>query len=539
MHAQGTNKAILINTYFPYLLAGSFLITFIGLFIPIMEVDASQYASISAELLRSSTFIEITDLNVNYLDKPPLLFWLSSIFIKLFGNTSLAYKLPSFILAWFSVYALFRLSSIFYSKEIAKWTSLIYASSVAFLLFTNDIRTDTLLVSFIVISVWQAACYLENFKTKHLILSSFAVGFALLAKGPIGAVVPFLALLPHVLIYKLYGKVFRWNLLLIPLILILVLSPMLLGLYQQWGWVGIRFFFWDQSFGRITGENVWKNDASYFYFLHNIIWIFLPYTILLLAALIHRCRHFFHKIEYISFFGFLLPFIALSFSHYKLPHYIYVVVPFAAMLSGEYLNYFLRDKKTWRSKIISAFQIFLSSIFLLLPLALFYVFKAHFAYYLGYVLVLVLCLYFGFTKLRFHFEGKLIFSFISFSLAALFINLFAYPKLLKYQSTSEVAFYLKENNLPLDNLYSFNLHGRALNYYLNKNVAYFKYDYVEDEPIYVFTDSNGLIEIKEAYSCEILQEFPHFSVTRLSINFLNPKTRQNTLSTHYLIQVKP
>lgn len=538
MQAKAKNNDILINFYFPFLIAISFLITCIGLFIPIMEVDASQYASISAELLRSSSLLEITDLEVNYLDKPPLLFWFSSLFIKLFGNNTLAYKLPSFIMAWFSVFALYHLARLFYSKEIAKWTSLIYAGSVAFLIFTNDIRTDTLLISFVLIAVWQAAAYLEKLKTKHLVFASLAVGLALLAKGPIGAVVPFFAILPHLVIYKRYKDLLRWNLLLVPLIILLVLSPMLYGLYQQWGSVGIRFFFWDQSFGRITGENIWKNDATYFYFIHNILWAFLPYTILLIAALIHRCRHFLQKIEYISFFGFMLPFIALSFSHYKLPHYIYIVVPFAALLSGEYLNYFLRDKNTWREKIISAIQIFLSLVFLILPLALFYAFNAHLVLYILYFLALISVIYLGIKKLRFTLEGKLIFNFLAFSLAALFINLYGYPQLLKYQSTSEVAFFIKENKLPVENVYSFNLHGRALNYYLGKNVENFKYDYVQDKELYVFTDSNGLIEIKEEYRYTILREFPHFSVTRLSLNFLNPKTRNNTLSTHYLIQVK-
>ena len=63
-----------------------------------MEVDATQYASMSVELLQSKSYLQFTDLGKDYLDKPPLLFWLSALSIALFGNTTWAFKIPSFIL---------------------------------------------------------------------------------------------------------------------------------------------------------------------------------------------------------------------------------------------------------------------------------------------------------------------------------------------------------------------------------------------------------------------------------------------------------
>ena len=96
----------------------SLVVTIAGLFIPVMEVDASQYALMSLELLKSNSVLKFTHLGVNYLDKPPLLFWLSSASIYVFGNTTLAYKLPSFIAAWASVYFLYKLTLIYYKINI-------------------------------------------------------------------------------------------------------------------------------------------------------------------------------------------------------------------------------------------------------------------------------------------------------------------------------------------------------------------------------------------------------------------------------------
>ncbi|MEZ4928472.1 MAG: hypothetical protein R2777_00450 [Chitinophagales bacterium] len=60
------------KTYFILILL-LFIVSFIGLFIPIMEVDATQYASMSLELLQSNSLLHFTDLSEAYLDKPPLL----------------------------------------------------------------------------------------------------------------------------------------------------------------------------------------------------------------------------------------------------------------------------------------------------------------------------------------------------------------------------------------------------------------------------------------------------------------------------------
>jgi hypothetical protein len=37
-----------------------------------MNVDAAQYASISQEMLRNHSYLQVMDLQYDYLDKPPL-----------------------------------------------------------------------------------------------------------------------------------------------------------------------------------------------------------------------------------------------------------------------------------------------------------------------------------------------------------------------------------------------------------------------------------------------------------------------------------
>ena len=58
----------------------------LGMFcIRLMDIDAAQYASISREMLECKSYLQFFDLGNDYLDKPPMLFWLSGLSMKIFG----------------------------------------------------------------------------------------------------------------------------------------------------------------------------------------------------------------------------------------------------------------------------------------------------------------------------------------------------------------------------------------------------------------------------------------------------------------------
>jgi 4-amino-4-deoxy-L-arabinose transferase-like glycosyltransferase len=95
-------------------------ICFNNLFLDIMKVDAAQYASISLEMLRNHSYLEVKDLQNDYLDKPPLLFWISSLSLGLFGICNFAYKLGAFLMLLLSLYSVFKFSALFYDKKVAK-----------------------------------------------------------------------------------------------------------------------------------------------------------------------------------------------------------------------------------------------------------------------------------------------------------------------------------------------------------------------------------------------------------------------------------
>ena len=354
-------KKILYRYRYYLLFASIFSIYFINLFINVMDIDAAQYAVISMDMSWTKSFLHVYLQGHDYLDKPPLLFWLSSISFILFGISNLTYKLPSVLIGILGIYSTYRFAKLWYSEEKAILSSLILASSQALFLITNDVRTDTMLIGLVMFSIWQLGAYLKNNKWKNLIFASLGIGGAMMAKGPIALVIPAVAFGSDFLIKRQWNNIFKPQWIILLIIVVITLIPMSYGLYTQFdlhpekmvyglkGPSGLRFFFWTQSFGRITGQSHWNNGAGFFYFFHTIIWDFQPWIILFIPALILKFRNFFVKglnsknKEYITLCGFVLIFIAFSLSKYKLPHYIFVLFPFAAIITADFL-YGLKEK---------------------------------------------------------------------------------------------------------------------------------------------------------------------------------------------------
>ena len=371
-----------VSSRFQFLFFIPVLVVYIaGMFIDVMEIDAAQYAAMSREMLDTHNYLEIYDRGVNYLDKPPLLFWLSVLSFKLFGVSNFSYKLPSVLFSLLALLSTYKLGKALHNEKTGFYSALILSSCQAYFLINHDIRTDTILAACTIFSIWQLYLFIQNNRFSNLFLGALGIGGAMLTKGPIGIMVPALALGFHLIVRREWKVIFNWRwLLILPLVLIF-LSPMLVGLYRQYDLhpgkliqgvpiqSGLQFYFWTQSFGRITGESVWKDDTTSLFFTHTFLWAFLPWCLLFLAGfytdtkklIVSRFKLLNHE-EALTWGGFLFPFLAFSLSHYKLPHYIFVVFPLAAIITGKYVENLFKARNASWINIFTGIQFFISLI---------------------------------------------------------------------------------------------------------------------------------------------------------------------------------
>lgn len=542
-----------------WLALGLFIVYVRGLFLDVMDVDASQYASISMEMLQNGHWLQVQHRHADYLDKPPLLFWTSALSFALFGLHNWSYKLPSFLATIAGIYAVYRFCLLYYSKETARIAAFILASCIGVLLLCNDVRTDTLLMAMTACAVWQLAAWVRTPKAHHLLFAAFFLGLAMLAKGPIGLIVPGFAVGTHLLMQRNWKRMADWRWLIVVGGALLVLGPMCWGLYRQFdlhpektingrtGVSGLYFYFWEQSFGRITGENVWKNDTSPFYFTHVYLWAFLPWPFLLAGALWRRLRDSFRGKfrlpegdEAYSLGGFVLSFAALSLSQYKLPHYIFITLPWAAVLTARWLTSGVG--KGWYILQYFVLTVLAAAAFLLTG----FVFPTANPVIWGVVTgvfgyVLIQCWRQPFPSAPAVLVQRCSLAFLG---AASVLNFHFYPNLLPYQSTAAAPRYAREKQIPLDRLAFYHRHGHALDFYAQRILPQMETpgDIVETArrtgPFWLYTDEAGRARLDSAGVpyCPTAT-FGHFQVALLKPAFLNPATRTQALDPVYLLQI--
>lgn len=99
--------------------------------------------------------------------------------------------------------------SIMIQYKTGIFVALIFGTTQAFNLMTNDIRTDGILMAFVILSIWLVSDYLQRGKIKYLLLGGICIGAAMLSKGPIGNVILPVAIEGHLLIADEWKKIFN------------------------------------------------------------------------------------------------------------------------------------------------------------------------------------------------------------------------------------------------------------------------------------------------------------------------------------------
>lgn len=522
----------------------------INLCIDIMEIDAAQYAVIAREMTETGNYLQVYMRGQDYLDKPPLLFWIASIGISILGNTSIAYKFLPVIGLIIGLWATYRFARLWYDHRTGIVAALLLGTTQAFHLMSNDVRTDGLLTSFVMLTIWQLSEYLQKKRKTALIVAGICTGAAMLAKGPIGLFIPAVAVGGHLLLSGQWRRIVDpwWFLLLV--FCALLLAPMCYGLYMQFdlhpekevyglkGPSGIGFFFWTQSFGRITGESHWSNNTPWYFFIQSMLWDLQPWVLLFIPTLWKRIKDLFQKSkvgtlpsEWITLCGFIIPFVALSFSGYKLPHYIFPLFPFAAVMIAVYLMHYAERLPRW----LEITQLGIIHLLLVASvLIMFWAFPVSSFWLPTLCLLMYAALWWWRAVAADSTDRWVLPSLVGTLLFQIVLGLHFYPRLLQYQSTSQAGRYIAEHHPPA--VYWHDKFGYALDYYSGRTIPN-SYGL----PLDTLAPGTWILVFENSLAAmpphKVIREFEDFPVTRLSGSFLDPQKREQKLKKVYLIEL--
>jgi len=519
------------------------LVYITGLFVPLMDNDSAHHANIALHMYLNRDYVNLIDAGQDYLDKPHLLFWLCTLSYKIFGVTSFAYRFPSFLFTILCVYSVYRLGRALYNEETGKLAALIISSAFAFILANTDVRMDAILTSCVAFATWQGVEFIQQKKIANA--AGLALGMALGfdTKGHIGVFTPLVGLLFYTIYLRAWKMFFNWKWLIVLVVFAAFIFPVVYCFYLQYNLHpekivrgrnhinGVKFILFGQTVERFQGDGFGsdaKND--YFFFFHSFLWAFVPWSILAYIAIVGRLKHFLkRKDEWLSPATFLAIAVVLTFSGFKLPHYINIIFPAASVMTSSWIAV-----NAIKPRVIFIIQLMVClSMLLLVAILNAWAFPVK-NLFLVISIVLLLAIVFYFLKNQ---QLSALQKAVCMSVASMVVSFFLlntnfYPQLLKYQGGNELANKIKGNVDPVNVYFWKDNYSSSFNFYTATERKQFDDSiFLKGKtPIWLLFDKNDSVNIRQAgYKIGLTYSVPDFGITKLNLKFVNPVTRKNEL----------
>lgn len=334
----------------------------VGINAYIQEVDPATYAEVSREMVESHDYVYLHDNYREYLDKPPVTLWLIAASYLMFGVKNYAVRLPSFLMSLVALLSVYWLGALFWNKRAGLLSALLMASTAAFKLMIQDPKIDMVLIGFMTLSI--ALLYKGLSRPRYLWAGYIVMAVAFLTKGPISIGIPVLAFGSYALFKKDFGIIKRLRPVTGLLLTGVLVLPWYIAVALRRGDYTAYFMLFLQSFGRFYKRKFYYGGNPFFY-IYTFAWAFLPWTVLFIMILVRRFTDWRKKIKpdegsLFALWWWVLPFIILSIAISKLPHYIFWIIPPAALLTGKWLDDWFdteaqgKEKKILIAQLIAA-----------------------------------------------------------------------------------------------------------------------------------------------------------------------------------------
>jgi 4-amino-4-deoxy-L-arabinose transferase-like glycosyltransferase len=312
------------------------------------DVDEGHNAEAAREMFESGNWIVPTFNFQLRTDKPALLYWLQMAAYRLCGINEFAARLPSALAALMTVLLTYELGRRLFNAATGLIAGSVLASTVLFCAAAHFANPDALLLAFTTLSLLLFWDSYARGKSSWFVPAGISAGLAMLAKGPVGLVLP----LTVAGVFLLWSRQLRrfWDRRL-PLGILAFLAVML----PWYVWVGaetklvfLREFFFTHNTGRFRAT-LEGHGGPVYYYLVCLALGFAPWSVFLgpvvWSALGRRARADGRGEEpsLPSAYRFLWCWIAVyvvffSLSATKLPNYILPIYPPVAILTGRFLD---------------------------------------------------------------------------------------------------------------------------------------------------------------------------------------------------------
>ncbi len=541
--------------WFYWLLAAGILVNASGLLLPVLEPDGALYATISKNMVLSGDYINMRVQGLDWLDKPHFPFWITALSFNLFGINSFAYKFPGLLFWLAGAYYTYAFAKKLNGQQTARLSVLIYLSVEHLIISNNDVRAEPYLTGLIIAAAYFYYRFYKENKWIYILPGSLFLGMATMTKGIFIPVMVFSGFIAEWVIKKKWYEFINLRWWLAILLLFVFITPELYCLYIQFDLhpekiifgkthvSGIRFFFWDSQFGRFFNTGPIKGKGDLFFYVHTILWAFLPWSVFVILLVFSKFKKNNQPIrinaDYICSGIFVTGFIIFSLSRFQLPHYINILYPFLSVMVAQYI---MNQKNPVQQKIILYTQNILYLLFFLSCIILIIVFGLPHVVMATIILLAIAIIVYRFFPGN-NFENIIGRSFSSVLVVNLLLNCLVYPELFRYQSGDAAAVFLKKNNHP-GTVYTISEISSeyAFEFYASQPVNQLKRSDLNTlkDSVLVFTPKIELDSLrKDGFTINEIRSFPHFHISRLTGTFINHLTRNQVVDSVTLATIYP
>ncbi len=235
-------------------------------FMPLMEPDEGRYSAIPSAMNATGDYVTPRLKASVYFEKPPLAYWATAIFFRIFGESEFSSRLFTALCAWGCILLVYRMGVFFHDARTGLYAAAVLTTFLFHVAIGRINILDMPLAFMVCLAIWSGFRYLAAEKKKKgwLYLLYFFSALAFLTKGLIGVVFPF----GVVFVWLLVSGRLRETFGLFSPVGILVFSAVSLPwfiLVQRENPDFLRFFFIQEHFLRYATKMHDRYQPFYFY----------------------------------------------------------------------------------------------------------------------------------------------------------------------------------------------------------------------------------------------------------------------------------
>lgn len=310
---------------------------------PLLEPDEGRYAAVAQAMLHSGDLVVPRLLGLPYLEKPPLVLWLTAGAMRILGESELAARAAPALSSLLALLAAFWLGA----RLAGRRAGLLAAAALALApLHAIFARTLTLDMTFGALVALGLASYVEATRGRRpaWIFGMYVFGaLGALAKGPAAVVLIAGPVALDIAFSRgIAARIAALRLLPGALIFLAIAAPWYV-LVERRVPGAARFFLWEENVLRFATRRSNRNDYIWF-FVPVVLGGFFPAILFAFAPVREAVAALRARIEAPGRFPLLTAafcFAFFSLSHSQLPGYMTPLAPSLAALAGIGIDRFL------------------------------------------------------------------------------------------------------------------------------------------------------------------------------------------------------